>query len=76
MMFADLVDEVDFRERLQALGAVLPAEADPQTCIRLVKAQHADRPLPGLDELIGELLANQGLLQPEVKLALQAYQTL
>jgi hypothetical protein len=76
MMFADLVDDVDFRERLQALGADLPADADPQTCVRLVKAQHANQPLAGLDELIGNLLANQGLLQPEVKQALQDCQTL
>lgn len=76
MMFADLVDDVDFRERLLALGADLPADADPLTCVRLVKAQHANRPLPGLDELIRDLLANQGLLQPEVKQALQDCQTL
>lgn len=76
MMFADLVDEVDFRERLQALGADLPADADPLTCVRLVKAQHADRPLSGLNELISELSANPGLLQPEVKQALLACQTL
>lgn len=71
MMFADLVDEVDFRERLQQLGADLPADADPATCIRLVQAQG----VVGVEALVDALLSEPGLLQPEVKQALEAFYT-
>lgn len=66
MMFADLIDEVDFRERLQECGAILPLDASPETCVRLAKEQQ----LVGLVALATELLAEPGLLQPEVKEAL------
>lgn len=67
MMFADLVDEVDFRERLQELGAQLPMDASPEMCFSMAKDQRVD----GLQKLVEQLLADPGLLQPEVRSALE-----
>lgn len=67
MMFADLVDEDDFRERLQQLGADLPHDSSPEESVALAIAQQ----IPGLNHLADELLQDSGLLQPEVKQALQ-----
>lgn len=67
MMFADLVDEDDFRERLQDLGAQLPKDASPELCMTMAQAQKLD----GLQQLVEHLLADPGLLQPEVRLALE-----
>ena len=38
MMFADLVDVDDFRERLLALGIDLPPDTSPERCAQLVRA--------------------------------------
>ncbi|TVQ69097.1 MAG: hypothetical protein EA373_09355 [Oceanospirillales bacterium] len=69
MMFADLVDEVDFRERLQELGAQLPKDTSPELCLSMAKEQGVD----GLQQLVEQLLADPGLLQPEVRLALEQF---
>lgn len=66
MMFADLIDEVDFRERLQQLGANLPNDASPAICVALAKEQQ----VAGLATLARALMAEPGLLQPEVRAAI------
>ena len=67
MMFADLVDEDDLRERLQGLGAQLPLDASPKQSIVMAKEQNIE----GLAALAEMLLADPGLLQPEVRSALE-----
>lgn len=67
MMFADLVDEDDFRERLQDLGGQIPDDASPKRCLALAHEQNVN----GLQQLVEQLLVEPGLLQPEVRLALE-----
>lgn len=67
MMFADLVDEDDLRERLQGLGTQLPLDASPEQSIVMAKEQNIE----GLAVLAEKLLADPGLLQPEVRRALE-----
>ena len=66
MMFADLVDEVDLKERIEALGVVLQDGASPAECIQIAQRQEVE----GFDALVEQLLSEPGLLQPEVREAL------
>ncbi len=66
MMFADLVDEVDLKERIEALGVVLQDGASPAECIQIAQLQKVE----GFDALVEQLLSEPGLLQPEVREAL------
>ncbi|MCE8004922.1 hypothetical protein [Billgrantia ethanolica] len=72
MMYADLIDAEDFRQRLVALGIDLPADADadPDTCARLAAQQQAEAGVPGLEALVVELEAQTGVMLPEVREAL------
>lgn len=67
MMFADLVDEEDFRERLQHLGGQIPDDASPERCLALAHQQN----LNGLQQLVEQLLVEPGLLHPEVRKVLE-----
>lgn len=67
MMFADLVDIDDFRERLGALGVALPQGETPDDWARRVRAA---QPVDGLPELIAALCAEGTTLQPEVRRAI------
>ncbi|MCC4118069.1 hypothetical protein LLG90_22195 [Aromatoleum toluclasticum] len=64
MMFADLVDVDDFRQRLGELGIDLPVGGSPDDWAGLVRAA---QPVDGLPELIGILCAEGVTLQPEVR---------
>jgi hypothetical protein len=68
MMFADLVDVDDFRERLLELGVALPPDTSPEQCASLVRAA---QPVDGLPELIRSLCADGVTLQPEVRRAVE-----
>jgi hypothetical protein len=70
MMYADLIDAEDFRQRLVALGIDLPADADPDTCARLVAQRQAEAGIPGLETLVAELEAQTSVMLPEVREAL------
>ncbi len=71
MMYADLIDAEDFRERLVALGIDLPADADPDESARLAAQQHARSAVLGLSTLVAELGTQLGVMQPEVREALE-----
>ncbi|NIC05293.1 hypothetical protein [Billgrantia bachuensis] len=73
MMYADLIDAEDFRDRLVALGIDLPADADPDESARLAAQQHACRAVPGLSALVAELETQLGVMQPEVREALERH---
>jgi hypothetical protein len=64
MMFADLVDVEDFRQRLLELGIDVPPDTSPERCAWLVRAA---QPVDGLPELIGALCADGVTLHPEVR---------
>lgn len=64
MMFADLVDVDDFRQRLGELGIDLPAGGSPDSWAARVRAA---QPVDGLPELIAMLCADAVTLQPEVR---------
>lgn len=68
MMFAELVDVDDFRQRLGELGIDLPADGSPASWARLVRAA---QPIDGLPELIEMLCAEGVTLQPEVREAIE-----
>ncbi|MCE8035331.1 MAG: hypothetical protein LPK20_17095 [Halomonas sp.] len=70
MMYADLIDAEDFRQRLAALGIDLPTDADPDTCARLAAQRQAETGVPGLAALVAELEAQAGVMLPEVREAL------
>ncbi|MBW6393021.1 MULTISPECIES: hypothetical protein [Halomonadaceae] len=70
MMFADLIDAEDFRQRLVALGIELPVGADPDTCARLAAQRQAEAGVPDLPALVAELETQTGVMQPEVREAL------
>ncbi len=70
MMYADLIDAEDFRQRLVALGIELPADADPDTSARLAAHRQAEAGVPGLAALVAELEAQGGVMLPEVRDAL------
>lgn len=67
MMFADLVDIDDFRDRLGELGVDLPPGDSPDKWAQLVRAA---QPVDGLPELIEALCAEGVTLQPEVRKAI------
>lgn len=68
MMFADLVDVDDFRQRLRELGIELPPDASPECWASVVRAA---QPVAGLPELIDALCAAGVTLQPEVRRAVE-----
>lgn len=68
MMFADLVDVDDFRQRLGELGVDLPPGGSPDSWAGLVRAA---QPVDGLPELIAMLCAEGVTLQPEVRKAVE-----
>lgn len=73
MMIADLIDDDDFRMRLVALGIRIPENAGPETCARMALREHAENGVPGLEELIHDLMACTGAMLPSVRQAIEHY---
>lgn len=74
MMFADLVDEIDFVQRLQTIGFVLHPGSALDELIQQVNTQLQDGPrerTERLQTLVGELMENRGLVLPEIIDSLQ-----
>jgi len=76
MMIADLVDQDDLFDHLKALGLPLEQAESADHCCQaaaqwLASADDATR--AAVAQLVGELLAQQNLLLPEVKVALEAH---
>ncbi|TBU99888.1 hypothetical protein [Stutzerimonas kirkiae] len=70
MMYAELIDQEDFRHRLQALGIRVPADADPY--------QACEYALQGLDpvqaqalrQMVTEVLGSGASVLPSVREAI------
>ena len=68
MMIVELIDHEDFRERLVALGVQISEHACADTCARMALRKHAEVGVPGLQELVRELV-----MLPSVRQALDKY---
>ena len=74
MMIADLVDQEDFRERLQQLGVPVTRDLDPEACVATAMSWRESQDQAGqqqLDTLFQELLKHADLVLPEIKLAIE-----
>ncbi len=70
MMHADLIDQDDFRERLQALGFSVPPEATPeQACEYAVRGLSPER-AQALRRLVEDMLGGHATLLPAVREAI------
>lgn len=70
MMHADLIDQDDFRERLQALGFAVPPDVTAeQACEYAVRALTPERSM-ALRRLVEEMLAGNATLLPAVREAI------
>ena len=70
MMHADLIDQDDFRERLQALGFAVPPDVTAeQACEYAVRALTPERSM-ALRRLVEELLVGNATLLPAVREAI------
>ncbi len=72
-MIVDLIDQHDFRERLVALGVRVPENACPDTCARMALTKHVEVGVPGLQELVRELVLKSDVMLPSVRQALDKY---
>lgn len=76
MMIADLVDQDDLFDHLKALGLPLEQADSAEHCCQVAAQwlEGADEPTrAAVAQLVDELLAQQNLLLPEVKVALEAH---
>lgn len=73
MMIAELIDGDDFRARLVALGIRLPEDACPETCARMALRKHAEVGVPGLQDLVRELMQHSDMMLPSVRQAIERY---
>lgn len=73
MMIVDLIDHEDFRERLVALGVHISEHACPDTCARMALRKHLDVGVPGLEEMVRELVLHSDVLLPSVRQALDKH---
>ncbi len=71
MMIAELVDDIDLRERFEALGIDLPPDADCARCCRTALDAFQAGTAPGLPALIQELMQDPALLLPAVRQAIE-----
>ncbi len=70
MMFADLIDQDDFRDQLLALGFSIPAGASPeQACERVLVGLDAIR-AQQLRRLVEDILRSGATLLPSVREAI------
>ncbi|ATJ81784.1 hypothetical protein ACFPTY_02285 [Halomonas beimenensis] len=73
MMIVDLIDGDDFRDRLVALGIRIPEGACPETCARMALRKHAEVGVPGLQELVHELMEQTDVMLPSVRAAIERF---
>lgn len=73
MMIVDLIDGDDFRDRLVALGIRIPEGACPETCARTALRKHAEEGVPGLQELVHELMEHTDVMLPSVRDAIERF---
>lgn len=70
MMHADLIDQDDFRERLQALGFSVPPDSTPeQACECAVRGLSPER-AQALRRLVEDMLGGHATLLPAVREAI------
>jgi hypothetical protein len=70
MMYADLIDQEDFRHRLQALGIRVPAEASAEeACEHALRGLDSER-ARALRQMIEELLGGSASVLPVVREAI------
>lgn len=73
MMIVDLIDGDDFRDRLVALGIRIPEGACPETCARMALLKHTEVGVPGLRELVHELMEQTDVMLPSVREAIERF---
>ncbi|MBZ9557730.1 MULTISPECIES: hypothetical protein [Modicisalibacter] len=73
MMIVELIDGDDFRARLQALDVRIPDHACPETCARMALRKHVEVGVPGLQELVRELMAHTDVMLPSVRQAIERF---
>nr|WP_312509234.1 hypothetical protein [Pseudomonas luteola] len=70
MMYADLIDQDDFRDRLIALGIAVPSGITPeQACQQALCGLNPER-VTALRRLVEELLSGHATLLPSVREAI------
>ncbi|UYG08533.1 hypothetical protein [Halomonas sp. M4R1S46] len=73
MMIVDLIDGDDFRDRLVALGIRIPEGACPETCARMALLKHMEVGVPGLQDLVRELMVHTDVMLPSVRAAIERF---
>lgn len=73
MMIVELIDGEDFRARLMALGIDIPEDAIPDTSARIAAQAHQQKAVPELPALMRELMAQQNILLPSVRQAIERF---
>ncbi|MDT8895286.1 hypothetical protein RSO41_11540 [Halomonas sp. I1] len=73
MMIVELIDGDDFRDRLVALGVRIPEHACPETCARMALLKHMEVGVPGLQELVREMMDKSDVLLPSVRAAIERF---
>ncbi|MGY4879035.1 hypothetical protein ACLUEY_14285 [Vreelandella aquamarina] len=71
MMYADLVDEVDFRQRLMDIGLVPPVDASSADLAEMAACRYQAGGLPALPETVADLLRYKDVMLPEVLEAIE-----
>lgn len=73
MMIVELIDGDDFRNRLVALGVLIPDAACPETCARMARRKYLEVGVPGLESALAELMAHTDVMLPSVRRAIEAH---
>ncbi|MDN3524210.1 hypothetical protein QWY79_02890 [Halomonas sabkhae] len=73
MMIVELIDGDDFRDRLVELGIRIPEDACPETCARTALRKHMEVGVPGLQEVVQELMDKTDILLPSVRAAVERF---
>lgn len=73
MMYADLIDQEDFRDRLQSLGICIPSDATPdQACEYALRGLSQER-IQALRKLVEEILGSNASVLPAVREAISRH---
>ncbi|WP_136253520.1 hypothetical protein [Onishia niordana] len=73
MMIVELIDGDDFRSRLVDLGVAIPDGACPETCARMARRKYLEVGVPGLEEVVTELMSKTDVMLPSVRRAIEAH---